>query len=184
MSENLKTTVYNNGASIPKIESTTSWQNATTHAYCWNDNNEASNKDLYGALYNGYAIETGNLCPSGWHVPSDNEWKTLEKYAGMSQAEADGTSWRGTNEGTKLKATSGWDAGGDGTDNYGFSGRPGGYRGSNGDFGGIGLGGLWWSSTEFSSTQLYYRTLGFDHADVERWYLTKNAGFSVRCVKD
>ena len=73
-------------------------------AYCWYDNDQAQYADTYGALYNWYAIETGNLCPDGWHVPTHEEWKTLEIYLGMDPTEADNSGYRGTNEGSKLPA--------------------------------------------------------------------------------
>lgn len=184
MAENLKTTSYNNGNPIPQETGTSEWEKLSTPAYCWFENNETTYKNQYGALYNGFAVETGNLCPAGWHIPSDKEWKTLEIYIGMSSSAADDTDWRGTDEGTKLKATFSWDSGGNGTDKYGFRGLAGGYRSASGSFSGLGLGELMWSSTEMLDTRLYYRTLGSLQSGIERWYLSKNCGFAVRCVKD
>lgn len=80
MAENLKTTKYNDGTSVPLITDFTEWFGLNTPAYCWYDNSEANNKETFGALYNWYAVETGKLCPTGWHVPSDDDWQTLVLY--------------------------------------------------------------------------------------------------------
>ena len=77
MAENLKTTRLNDGTSIPLVTSSTTWGTLSTPAYCWYNNDEATNKVTYGALYNWYTAKSGKLCPSGWHIPSDDEWTTL-----------------------------------------------------------------------------------------------------------
>ena len=82
MVENLKVTEYNDGTAIPLVESNSDWWNRTTAAYSWNENDEAKYKDSYGALYNWYAVNTGKLCPAGWHVPTDAEWTELIRYLG------------------------------------------------------------------------------------------------------
>ena len=82
MVENLKTTKYNDGTSIPLVTDATDWHNLLTPGYCWNNNDEATYKATYGALYNWYTVNTGNLCPTGWHVPGDAEWTTLTTYLG------------------------------------------------------------------------------------------------------
>lgn len=92
--ENLRTTKYNNGTPIPNITSNSEWGNLTTGAYAWYDNDEATYKYAQGALYNWYAVETGNLCAAGWHVPTDAEWTTLTDYLGGASV-----------AGGKLKAT-------------------------------------------------------------------------------
>ena len=102
MAENLKTTTYNNGTSIALVTDNTDWENNTAGAFCWYDNDQAAYADTYGALYNWHAVNSGNLCPDGWHVATDAEWKTLEMELGMSQTEAGNNEWRGTNEGSKL----------------------------------------------------------------------------------
>ena len=78
--ENLKTSKYNDGTKIPLVTDGTTWGNLTTPGYCWHNNDAATNKATYGALYNWYAVNTGKLAPSGWHVPTDAEWTTLENY--------------------------------------------------------------------------------------------------------
>ncbi|MDF1561355.1 MAG: fibrobacter succinogenes major paralogous domain-containing protein, partial [Bacteroidales bacterium] len=118
MAENLKTTKYNDDTPIPNITADEEWIVITSPAYCWFGNN-ISNKDIYGALYNWYVIGTGKLCPDGWHVPNDEEYKTLEKVLGMSSDQADLWNWRGTDQGSQMKSTSGWTEGGNGTNSSG-----------------------------------------------------------------
>jgi uncharacterized protein (TIGR02145 family) len=184
MAENLKVTHYPNGSEIPLVTDKTAWgnlgDNNTDDAYCYYDNNSDSE---YGALYTYAAAK--DACPTGWHLPSDAEWKTLEIYLGMSQSDADYTGWRGTIEGIKLKATSGWNSDGNGTDDYGFSALPGGRRGDyDGTFDRAGSYGRWWSSTEFSSSDAYGRSLLYYASDVDRSNGYKSRGFSVRCLRD
>lgn len=133
----------------------------------------------YGVLYNWPAAKTN--CPPGWHLPTDDEWKQLEMAIGMSQSEADKFGWRGTDEGTKLKATSGWNNNGNGTDDFGFGALPGGFRDiSNGNFHGVDYEGDWWSATETAWT----RHLLYSASRVRRYSYFYENGFSVRCVKD
>lgn len=183
MAENLKTSKYNNGVSIPLVTDATEWAGLSTPAYCWYNNDQTTYGDTYGALYNWYTVNTGNLCPAGWHLPTDEEWTILETFV-----ENDGHS--GT-EGTALKSTSGWYNSGNGTDDYGFSALPGGKRNSlaerpswNGMFIYIGNDGNWWSSTEYDSSRAYFRCLSDYNNIVDCWRNIKSQGFSVRCVKD
>jgi len=147
----------------------------------WYDNSSA-NGDVYGRLYTWEAALSA--CPSGWHLPSDEEWKTLEMALGMSQSQADNILWRGTDQGTQMKSTSGWYSNGNGTNSSGFNALPGGYRYSSGSFDGLGYYGSWWSATEDSGTGAWYRSLLYDLAQVHRYYHYKTSGFSVRCLKD
>ncbi len=149
---------------------------------CWAYNNDKSNVATYGRLYNWSAAKSA--CPSGWHLPADAEWKELEMVIGMSQSEADDTGWRGTNEGKKLKATTGWNNNGNDTDDYGFSALPGGFRYSNGSFGNVGGGGYWWSATEHNSSHAWGRYLAYSSSGVRRTNYYEKDGFSVRCVRD
>jgi len=129
-------------------------------------------------------VETGNLCPTGWHVPTDAEWYAMENYVDPTINDPNAASWRGTDGGTKLKATSGWYSG-NGTDNYGFSALPGGYRNySDGTFGTAGLSGYWWSSTENDASNAWTRDMYYFNGSVGRYYDNKRDGFSVRCVRD
>ena len=185
MVENLKATKYNDGTAIPLVEDGTTWGALTTPGYCWYNNDEAANKAEYGALYNKYAVNTGKLCPASWHVPTDAEWKILEIYLGMSQAQADNVSWRGTDQGTQLRNTSGWISGGNGTNTSGFSALPGGYRYAGGlgvGFENIGNIGFWWSST--TNTENWWRSMRSNVSWVSRGSESGLYGFSVRCLKN
>ncbi|NOR88188.1 MAG: hypothetical protein GQ527_11315, partial [Bacteroidales bacterium] len=152
----------------------------TTNSW-WYENSSA-NGDVYGRLYIWEAAL--NACPSGWHLPSDEEWKIMEMALGMSQSQADNTGWRGTDEGEKMKSTTGWYDNGNGTNSSGFNALPGGYRYSNGSFYFLGRSGDWWSSTEYSGSYAWNRNLGNDSDQVFRYNYYKTYGFSVRCLKD
>ena len=106
LGENLKTTKYNDKTEIPLVTDDTEWEGLTTPGYCWYNNN-SSYKNTYGALYNWYAVNTGKLCPSGWHVPSNTEWTALEDYL-----IANGFNYDGSDTGNKiaksLASASGW----------------------------------------------------------------------------
>ena len=185
MAENLKATKYNDNTQIPNVTGTTAWIILTTHAYCWYDNDAVINKPLYGAIYNWYAVKTGKLCPSGWHVATDADYGTMEVSLGMPQAEASEWEWRGTDQGKQMKSTTGWSTGENGTNISGFSALPGGYRFyQNGAFNGINILGYWWTNTEADATTGYYRRLDGNNNGVYRASAPKNAGKSVRCVKD
>jgi uncharacterized protein (TIGR02145 family) len=180
MSENLRTTTYNDHGSIPNVTDNGAWTTLTTPAYSWYGN-DIANKPINGAIYNWYTIETGNLCPTGWHVPSDNEFKTLETYLGMASDQLDLWDWRGTNEGTKLKTTSGWD----GTNTSGFTGLPSGYRFAiDGYFYSLGTLTYWWSSSLYSSDLAWYRRMDSGEARVYRGAVSIKGGKYVRCLKD
>ena len=177
--ENLKTSKYNDGTSIPNITDNTAWSNLSTGAWC-NYDNDNQYDSIYGKLYNWYAVETGKLCPTGWHVPTDAEWTVLSDY--LSSNGHNGT------EGTALKATSGWNGyegvSGNGTDDYGWNGLPGGARISDDYFVGIDSGGIWWSSVKLDTDSAYFRSLYHEHGDVYRSYEDKKNGFSDRCLRD
>ena len=128
-------------------------------------------------MYNWYAVETEKLCPTGWHVPTDSEWTVLTDYLA-----ADGHSGA---EGNALKSTSGWNSGGNGTDDYGWNGLPGGYRyDDDGYFYLIGNNGYWWSSSQLNTYSAWYRNLYFNDDYVYRNDYLKDYGFSVRCLRD
>ena len=174
MAENLKTTKYNDGTTIPNVINNTAWGNLKTPAYCWYSNDAISYKNAYGALYNWYTVNTGKLCPTGWHVPSEAEWTTLTTYLGGESV-----------AGGKMKTVTDWSSPNTGASNSsGFSALPGGYRLSKGTFTTNGDYGGWWSSTEPSTTYAWARVLGSIHSDVYRFYNDKEYGSSVRCLKD
>ncbi len=188
MAENLRTTQYNNGASIDLVTDNGTWQSMNTGAYCYHDNDNQY-AETYGALYNWHAVNTGDLCPDGWHVPTDEEWKTLEKTLGMSEASANNYGYRGTNEGSKLAGNADlWTNGGlKYNSEFGASGVdlvPGGYRNTNGYFYLFGGYAIMWTATESSSTFATYRLLYYNYSSINRNNYYKKAGFSVRCVKD
>jgi uncharacterized protein (TIGR02145 family) len=188
MAENLKVTHYRSGQAIPNVTDGLEWANLSNGAYCCY-NNVNSNIATYGLLYNGFAAaDSHNIAPAGWHVPTDEEWKELEMYLGMSQSEADATYWRGTDEGGKLKesGTTHWASPNTGdTNESGFTALPGGSRYSSvGYFYYIGDGGYWWSASSFNATTAWHRVLSYDKAQVHRSFYGKQLGSSVRCIRD
>jgi uncharacterized protein (TIGR02145 family) len=181
MSENL--------AYLPEVSPSSVGSNSAKHYYVYGyngtDTNAAKNTinySTYGVLYNSSAAMAA--CPSGWHLPDDEEWKQLERTLGMSQSEADNIEWRGIDTGTILKATSGWGLNYNGTDDFGFSALPGGCRYNYGGFFNGGINGSWWSSTEDSTGFVWDRSLACSGSSVHRYYFPKEYGYSVRCVKD
>ncbi|HUV29537.1 MAG TPA: fibrobacter succinogenes major paralogous domain-containing protein [Acidobacteriota bacterium] len=188
MAENLKVTHYRNGDQIPNVTDGSTWSGLSTGAYCEYDNNPV-NVATYGRLYNWYAVDDSrNIAPAGWHVPTDEEWKQLEMYLGMSQAEADAFGWRGTDEGDKLKeaGTSHWISPNAGaTNESGFTALPGGYRSWNGTFSNLGSSAYIWSSTEYSFSYAWTRGLNYGGSQVLRNVnYSRHHGFSVRFVRD
>jgi uncharacterized protein (TIGR02145 family) len=192
MAENLRAESYNDSTAIPLETGNTEWKNLATPAYCWFNNDATANKDTYGALYNWYTVNTGKLCPTGWHVPTDAEWKTLEMDLGMTQEQADASGPRGTDQGTQLKSTSGWVEGGigNGTNSTGFTAFPAGARRlDTGEFDYFGNTAVFWSSNEIFGDGAICRSLWLEENTVRRaaeasYYLGKENGYSVRCLKD
>jgi uncharacterized protein (TIGR02145 family) len=186
MAENLKTTKLNDNTSITLV--TTSWENTYTSAYCWYYNNSSAYKDVFGALYNWYAVNTGKLCPVGWHVSTDDEWKQLEMFLGMSKTTADGINWRGNIESLRLKetGTTHWtSADNEGTNESGFTALPGGVRMSDGSYNGISTEASWWTSSEYSTDRAWFRMLSSVTLAIRRYNeYPKLDGMSVRCIKD
>jgi uncharacterized protein (TIGR02145 family) len=202
MAENLKVTHYSDGDPVPLVESVPAWDTMSpwVKAYCWYDNNPSLG-EVFGALYSWAAAMNGQpssdhnpsgiqgVCPSGWHLPSDEEWKQLEMHLGMSRVDADKDSeMRGTNEGAQLKevGTSHWSSPNTGATNMsGFTALPGGCRSWDGSFETIGYFGYWWTSTcKEWDPYAWHRNVGFDHIIVWRAQMNNDVGFSVRCVKD
>jgi uncharacterized protein (TIGR02145 family) len=186
MAENLKVTHYRNGDPIRNVTDNEEWANMYAGAYC-SYNNDSSNVATYGRLYNWYAVDDSrNIAPKGWHVPSDEEWKDLETYLGMSWSEADAQGWRGTDEGGKMKeaGTLHWQSPNTGaTDESGFSALPSGARGPYGDFFSLYLYTAFWSSTE-SGDDAWHRGLKNTYSEVLRHDVPKRDGFSIRCSRD
>jgi uncharacterized protein (TIGR02145 family) len=182
LGQNLKTTRYNDGTPIPLQTVASIWDTLSSHAYCWYDNN-ASNKEPYGALYNWHVTNSAgnggkNPCPVGWHVPDDDEWTALTDYlgglsvAGGKLKEAGTAHWTPPNSGA--------------TNETGFTALPGGNRGTGGTFVTIGDKGNWWTTYAHPTfhSSAYYRSMGYASAGVYRGYMGKSLGMSIRCIKD
>jgi uncharacterized protein (TIGR02145 family) len=204
MAENLKTTKYNDGTAIPNVTVDATWAALTTGAYS-DYSNTPSNSTTYGRLYNWYAVDNNaatkvvsnggkNVCPTGWHVPTDEEWTTLENYL-----IANGYNYDGTTTGNKmakaLASTTLWTTypvtGTVGNTDYpakrnatGFTALPGGSREWHGSYNGIGNRGDWWSSTAVSSPNAWHRYMSYDYTFVYRYNCDRPYGLSVRCVRD
>ncbi len=184
MAENLRSTKFNNNTPIPNITDNTEWLNLTGAAYCWY-NNDIQYKPTFGALYSWYTIEAGSLCPTGWHVPSDDEYGTLEVFLGLNPDSVKVWGWRGTNQGIQIKSTTGWEDGGNGTNSSGFTGLPGGYRyAAQGAFYSLGTLTYWWSSSELNANESWYRLIKNVNNDIYRATTSKKGGKYIRCVKD
>ena len=175
MSENLNTTRYRNGESIPNVTGQSEWAASASGAWCFYENN-FENGEEYGKLYNWHAVaDPRGLCPAGWHVPSDAEWSVLIDYLGGESV-----------AGGKMKSVTGWNSPNvAATNESGFSGLPGGSR--NDDGGDLGVGGdngFWWGSLESSATDAWARYLYWNNGDMGRFFFNKRGGFSVRCLRD
>jgi uncharacterized protein (TIGR02145 family) len=174
MSENLKTTKYNDDTSIPLVSDNLSWFNLTTPGYCWYNNDQSTYGNTYGAIYNWYTINTDKLCPIGWHVPTDAEWTTLTTYLGLlaggRMKESGITHWSSPNV--------------DAINDSKFTALPGGFRTIDGTFNDTGNRGYWWSSSEYDTTFAWVLGVTYFLNYVSRDYYVKNYGFSVRCLMD
>ena len=193
MAENLKVTKYNDGANIPNVTFSIDWQELTTGAladYGYNP----SNSEIYGKLYNGFAVKTGKLCPTGWHVPSDNEWTTLQNFLIASGYNYDGTT-SGNYIAKALATANGWDpstiAGAVGNDDYpekqnasGFSALPAGFRHYQGGSYSLGVGTYWWTSTSVNTNTAKNRYIEQYSSSLRNRDESMNNGYSVRCVRD
>jgi uncharacterized protein (TIGR02145 family) len=209
MAENLNVLTFRNGDSIPEAKTNEEWVkagNESKPAWCYYAN-DAKNGAKYGKLYNWYAvIDPRGLAPSGWHIPNDDEWTTLENFMGDEA-------------GKKMKSTNGWNNweeyitcsnckvasaeykkicsvckgtskngkktnSGNGTNSSKFCGLPSGVRDYVGTFYDIGYSSTWWTSKVNATDRAWYRSLENDGANVTRFHVSKVNGFSVRCLKD
>ncbi|HNW88911.1 MAG TPA: fibrobacter succinogenes major paralogous domain-containing protein [Bacteroidales bacterium] len=176
MAENLRVTKYKDGTAIPLVSNETSWAYLTSPGFCWYLNNDTTYGDIYGALYNWYAVNTAKLCPAGWHVPRDAEWTELANYlGGLSVA------------GGKLKetGTEHWASPNTGATNetY-FTALPGGSRTADGSFSAMGSFGIFWSTDTVSAAHAKSRALSFNNDDMTSNINLKTQGVSVRCLCD
>jgi uncharacterized protein (TIGR02145 family) len=173
MSENLNVQTYTDGTPIPRAEEGTVWYQKTTPLFGYYNNDEEGNGETYGALYNWYVVETGKLCPVGWHVPSEAEWIILENHLGGYRV-----------AGAKLKqtGTSLWRDPNYATNEVGFNALPGGME--YGAFAFINQFGVWWTSTEKEADRSEYRYVRYDEEWISPGRPFKDHGLSIRCIKD
>ena len=181
MAENLKTSIYRNGDVIPTGLSTSQWTSTVQGAWAYFQN-DASRNCPFGKLYNWYAcVDARELCPTGWHVPTDDDWTALSDFLG-GEAIAGGIM---KTTGVSDTATGLWSAPNSGaTNSSGFSGIPGGYRLSQGPYSNLEFIGYYWSSSDFVTLSAYYRFLIYDDVNLTRATGGKGNGFSVRCLRD
>ena len=185
MTKNLDVSHYRNGDPIPQVTDPALWSSLTTGAWCWYNNDSATYAATYGRLYNWYAVnDSRGLAPLGWHIPSDAEWTTLINCLGG-----------GSIAGSKMKSTGSYQAGTglwfidnsgatNTTNSSGFSGLPGGSRDNVGVFHYVTVNSLWWSATQYNSTNSGYIALIFYVNSVTQYNTSKQQGCYVRCVKD
>ena len=167
MAENLKVTRLNDGSGIDNTTDNNTWSTLSGSAYCWYDNN-ASNKNAYGGLYNYYAVQTGKLCPMGWHVPTKNDWEKLQTFlggegvAGGKMKETGTTYWASPNTGANNES--------------GFNARGGGVRLSNGTFGDLKNYGLWWSSSA-DGAMIWFVSINYANGNLATQAYGKTYGY-------
>ena len=193
LGENLKTTKYNDKTEIPLVTDDTEWEGLTTPGYCWYNNN-SSYKNTYGALYNWYVVNTGKLCPSGWHVPSNTEWTALEDYLIANGFNYDGSA-TGNKIAKSLASASGWqismETGAPGNTDFpdyrnksGFKAVPGGYRYEDGSFRLLGIACEGWTSSSYNTDRGWQYDIDKDYSGEILGHCEKMDGLTVRCLKD
>jgi uncharacterized protein (TIGR02145 family) len=175
MADNLKTTKFNDGTNILLVTNNSEWNNLIIPGYCWYNNDEATYRNIYGAMYNWYAVNTKKLCPIGWHVPNNTDWETLlsllggETVAGLKLKETGTNHWLSPNP--------------DVTNESGFTGLPGGDRSPSGIFNDIGKNGIWWSSIPYyNDGWAYVWGLYYMNSVCDKEVRNNNEGFSIRCI--
>jgi uncharacterized protein (TIGR02145 family) len=198
MEENLKTTRYRDGTSIPLVTDNSEWNNISSPGYSWYNQSEETFKNPYGALYNGYSVGTGKLCPTGWHVPTVDEWNSMNEYLAINDygyMNDQGATAK------SIASKTGWviplplDYHGDlipvpdgevGKDQQfnnssGFNGFAAGMRNPVGSFTGSGYTGVWFSSDGTSTSADF--SITNKEVNIQQGYDYRSAGFSVRCIK-
>jgi uncharacterized protein (TIGR02145 family) len=173
MTENLRTNRLNDGTKIQLVPDGTEWKNLKTPGYCWYGNNEAFfSLNHFGALYNSYAVNTGKLCPKGWHVPNDDDWDELSRYVGWDSGggklkESGNVNWASPNS--------------DATNETAFTALPGGYRNAYyEDYSRFRYRACFWTFASGESFELN----NYDSNTTSRPSRAQNDGASVRCIKD
>ncbi|MBN2612219.1 MAG: fibrobacter succinogenes major paralogous domain-containing protein [Bacteroidales bacterium] len=196
MAENLRATKLNDGTELPRVTEGSDWYKLRTPAYCYWDNDSINYHNVFGPLYNWYTVNTGKLCPAGWHIPTDEEWTVMQNFLIANGYNFDGAT-TGNNISKALADTILWTAstveGAIGNTDFpefrnksGFSALPGGYRNEGGNFIRALVRGYWWTSTPYSEDpeSSWYRELRYDTTDVFVNVAKQWMGFSVRCIKD
>ncbi|MEZ5173885.1 MAG: FISUMP domain-containing protein [Bacteroidia bacterium] len=175
MTQNLRVQHFSDGSDLSEITNTIDWIWLNSPAFC-TYNNEVSLDSALGNLYNWFTVnDVRNVCPAGWHIPSDEEWTQLTNFLGGELL-----------AGGKLKLNNGWNNPNLGaTNESGFSAKSGGYRfGATGAFSFLGSEGFWWTSSEAGQSNAWFRTLSSSSTQVSRSNYSKQTGMSIRCVKD
>ena len=188
MAENLKVTHYKNGDPISMITDHSKWANLSSGGF---SSYELDNDYIatFGWLYNWYAIkDSRGIAPEGWHIPTDNEWKKLEMFLGMSQAQVDSNGFRGNDEGNKIKesGTQYWNTENNNATNEScFTALPGGEL-FPGNFPYNSIYAFFWTASEYeeNKNEAWQRTLYVNDSRISRSTANKHHGFSIRCVKD
>ncbi len=178
MAENLRVTSFADGSPIPQVTDNTAWTGLTGPGYCWYNNDSASHQGSYGILYNWHTVNAGNLCPTGWRVPTYDEWTMLIDHLGSLTIAGGMLKEIGTNR---------WNSPNTGaTDEAGLTALPGGLRRTSGTFYGMGSTGTWWSSTESPYDVSMASNLNLYSGSSNAGFRSdgKNQGSSVRCIKD
>jgi uncharacterized protein (TIGR02145 family) len=184
MAEHLKTTRFNDGTAIPLVTDNYVWNNLITPGYCWYNNDEEGFKNIYGGYYNWYTVKNGKLCPSGWHVPTKEDWKVLKLSLGIAPELAEpGAPFQEITEAHKIKETGNfnWPEGSViATNESGFTALPGGSRSVDTSFG-EGTTASWWLACDYA---LSIWIVNFDNWILDSDMLSEKYGMNVRCMKD
>lgn len=189
LQENLRTTSFNDGTPILLVENNTTWTTTAKPAYCWY-NNANDNKSTYGALYNWYVVEQGNVCPTGWHVATDKDWMELEAFIGVPDEVLDEFNWRGYVSHKLAGEKDLWVRGKLKNEKYfgetDFHALPAGNRiAESGSFGNMGSNAYWWCpELHKESDGAVIRNIYYGSSHMIKNVNNKHYGLSVRCVKD
>jgi uncharacterized protein (TIGR02145 family) len=189
MAENLKVTKYRNGVIIPNLPTAAAWKSTNSGAWI-NYNNNPDRDEVYGKLYNWYAVaDNKGLCPSGWHVPTEEDWikllRTIDPFSNPAQGTSGFSGGMMKSSGTLQQGSGVWMfPNAEASNGSGFSGIPGGRRLQDGNFSPLGFDAYWWSSTEGNLFSAPARSLVYGFGVCNRINNPKRNGLSVRCVKD
>ncbi len=176
MTENLKAVKYNNGNPIPIVNNDSIWAQLTNAGLCWYAKDSVASYNTYGALYNWYAVNSGQLCPTGWHVPTNDDITQLVNYTGGAGGAGGILKETGTNY---------WNSPNTGaTNKYSFNARAGGKRLADGVFDFVKVEGNWWIATEYSTLNGSNFSIQFNYSNSFQAYSNKKIGMSIRCIKD